>query len=464
MIGRLIDVGLDVARLNFSHGTHAAHQAVLNRVREAAVARGLHLPVLGDLCGPKLRIGPIAPGSTLASGAYCTIRRGPEPGNAEGFGTNCPLVVDEAQVGHRVLIDDGLLQLRVTKKTPDGLSCVCEVGGPISSAKGLILPDTDLSLPALTEKDKTDVAWAIAHRVDYLALSFVRRAEDVTDLRDRLNIAGANIPIVSKIETPQAISALDEIIAVSDALLVARGDLGVTTELTGLPILQKDIIQRCARAGRPVIVATQMLQSMISQPTPTRAEVSDVANAVFDGADAVMLSAETASGAYPVEALTVMNRITERIADFERQRPPAGSLGLARELTVGHATDPTTAAVARSAVNVASDLDSAWIAVWCRTGTTATWISKYRPRQRVVGLSADVEVCRRLGLVYGVTPFLVTEPASEHRAILTAAALRLGLPPAQPQGEALVLMVGNPQASRREPVLSIHRLRPAALS
>ncbi len=515
MIRALIDVGLDVARLNFSHGTHEGHEAVLTRVRRVADERRLHLAVLGDLCGPKLRIGRIAPGAVLRRGDECRITRQPLDGDARRFSTNHPAVIDEAQVGHRLLIDDGLIQLCIIGKERDELICRCDVGGKLSSAKGLILPDTDLSLPSLTEKDERDVEWAIRHQLDYLALSFVRRADDVISLRERLNIAGANIPIVSKIETPQAIENLDDIIRVSDALLVARGDLGVTTDLTRVPLLQKDMIARCSLAGRPVIVATQMLQSMVDQPTPTRAEVSDVANAVFDGADAVMLSAETASGQFPLEALKVMNQITQGVADYQRRTTRGrgeawGGAGAASEASatqdsaanachdrgfddaqtrrssirlVGADMDPTTAAVARSAANVAADLDADWIAVWCRTGTTASWISKYRPRRAIVGFSSDPQVCHRLSLLYGVIPYRIEAARTDVRAMLLEAARALGLPPAlSPDSpatpsrvsshtsspppvrtsskirEALVLLVGNPQATRREPVISIHRI------
>lgn len=515
MIRSLIDVGLDVARLNFSHGTHERHEAALSRVRRVADERALHLAVLGDLCGPKLRIGQIAAGAVLHRGDECRVTRQPLDGDGRRFSTNHAAVIDEAQVGHRLLIDDGLIQLCIIAKAPDELICRCDVGGKLSSAKGLILPDTDLSLPSLTEKDERDVEWAIRHQLDYLALSFVRRADDVITLRERLNIAGANIPIVSKIETPQAIENLDDIIRVSDALLVARGDLGVMTDLTRVPLLQKDMIARCSLAGRPVIVATQMLQSMVDQPTPTRAEVSDVANAVFDGADAVMLSAETASGQYPLEALRVMNQITQGVADYQRRAmrgrgEAPGAAGAAADASpgqdssaevghdrgfddaqsrrssirlVGADMDPTTAAVARSAANVAADLDADWLAVWCRTGTTAAWISKYRPRRAIVGFSSDPQVCHRLSLLYGVIPYRIAAARTDVRAMLLEAARALGLPPAPAPAssatppsasphtssappvrasskirEALVLLVGNPQATRREPVISIHRI------
>ncbi|MBC8551325.1 MAG: pyruvate kinase, partial [Candidatus Brocadiales bacterium] len=318
----MIDHGVDIFRLNFSHGTldgHAQSLKILNDVR----AQHRHTTaVMGDLCGPKIRIGRIQPdGDILREGDEVCIVQGEEQGNIDRFSTNYECFSQDVEVGQRVFIDDGQIALRVIRKDGDQTVCEVVVGGPLHSNKGINLPDTTIGIPSITERDWECVDWAIQHKVDFLALSFVRSAEEINLLKNHLNEAGADIKVVAKIETPQALTHLESIIQASDAILVARGDLGVEMDLAEVPIIQKKITLICRRLGKPVIVATQMLQSMIDSPVATRAEVSDVANAIMDLTDAVMLSGETAVGKYPLKAADTIRRIarvTENFVDKDK--------------------------------------------------------------------------------------------------------------------------------------------------
>ena len=303
-------MGLDVCRLNFSHGTLDEHGLWLGRVREAARAHGTTVCVFGDLCGPKLRLGSFADGGTLLeTGQPVEFVRGNGPCTAEHFTVSWSSFVDEVDAGERIYIDDGLVRLLVTERRQDRLLCTCTVGGRVSSHKGVNLPDTDLATPALTDKDRADLAWAVKQDLDYVALSFVRRPADLRELKQLIADAGSDLKVIIKVEKTEALEHLEALIEETDAVLVARGDLGVETDIWRVPLIQKDLVRRCQTAGKPVIVATQMLQSMVESPIPTRAEVSDVANAIFDRADAVMLSAESAIGQYPSLAVDMMNRI-----------------------------------------------------------------------------------------------------------------------------------------------------------
>lgn len=455
ILDQLIEHGVDVVRINMSHGTHADHAEVLRSLRTITEKRGLHVARVADLCGPKVRTGVIdSTASEISRGATCRIVREDVRGNASRFGTNHPGLVDEVAVGHRILIDDGLLRLRVSEKTVGELTCVCEVGGTIGSHKGINVPDSQLSLSSMTDKDHVDLKWIVENEFDFVALSFVREPEDVERLRATLDRAGSRMPIIAKIETPQAIASLDKIIEVSDAILVARGDLGVEMDVSRIPMLQKDMVRRCRTAGKPVIVATQMLHSMVAQPVPTRAEVSDVANAVFDGTDAVMLSAESAAGRYPIEAVAMMNRICDDVLEHGEPCGSRRSDLLHERLRVGQAVDRITSGVARSAVLVAQDLGAKLVAVWCRSGTTAQWMSKYRVRP-LVGLSADPQVCRRIALSYGVEPLLVPAALAEGRSPWSELEGRLVERYRLQRGD-LMVVVGDPTAPQRASTLTIH--------
>ena len=453
---RLVEVGMDVVRFNMSHGEREEHQSTLDTLRDIVGFRGTQVATLVDLGGPKVRCGLIDPAQAmLASGAMCAIVRSNGQGTAERFSTNYSALVEDVQTGQRVLIDDGNIRLRVTEKRADALICICETGGPLGSHKGINLPDSHLSLPALTEKDHVDLKWAVANSADYVAQSFVRGPGDVQALRKTLHHLQSDIPIIAKLETPQAIETLDAIIAEADALLVARGDLGVEMDVWRVPMLQKDIVKRCRRVGKPVIIATQMLQSMVHQPTPTRAEVSDVANAVLDGADALMLSAESAVGTYPVEAVAMLNRIVQQVEEDPTESAARWLATLDDSRWVGHDVDRTTAAVARSAAIVAHDLGANLIVVWCRTGRTARWISKYQMPQVLVSLSSDEALCRRMALCHGVEPMQVSaefENGTEPSPVLYDRIVRAhGLEPG-----AIVVIVGEPTAPHRASTVSIH--------
>lgn len=402
-LGELLDAGVDVFRLNFSHGTLQQHALTYDRIRSVCRQRGMPAAVMADLCGPKIRVDPIEEDAfTLMPGDRIDIVSGHVVGDRTRISTNHPELVREVCVGHRVLIDDGAVRLRVEASLPDRLQCVCEVGGPVSTRKGINLPDSQLAMSALTAKDREDFAWAVQHGVDYVAMSFVRTAADLRELRELLPLSDDHCRLVAKIETVQAIEHLDEIIESTDVILVARGDLGVEMDLARVPLLQKEIARKCRLAGKPVIIATQMLQSMIESPTATRAEVSDVANAILDAADAVMLSAETSVGKFPVEAVRMLARIAEQTEDYLDRA--AASTALDKNLLLPRV--PT--AVAHGANLLARDLDARLVAVWTQTGNTARLLSKCRLPMPVVGLSPDEHVCRRMAMYYGVIPVQLT--------------------------------------------------------
>jgi len=398
-IGQLLEAGVDVFRLNFSHGTLEQHARTLDRIRRACRQRGSLAAVMGDLCGPKIRVDPVEDDAfDIAVGDRIQIVGGHLVGNAQRFSTNRPELIHELKVGHRILIDDGMICLRVAEAHDDALSCVCEVGGTIRTRKGLNMPDSHLAMSAITDKDREDFAWALEHGLDYVALSFVRSAGDLRELGELMPLGSGGCPIVAKIETVAAISHLDEIIEAADVVLVARGDLGVEMDLAEVPLLQKRIVRKCQQAGKPAIVATQMLQSMVGAPTATRAEVSDVANAILDGCDCVMLSAETSVGAYPVQSVRMMNRIAEQTEAYLNRQSAAARVDASRTMR------RITTAVAHGANLLARELEAKLVGVWTQTGNTARLLSKTRLNVPVVGLSPDETVCRRMSLYYGVIP------------------------------------------------------------
>ena len=324
----LIEQGVNVFRLNFSHGDFDSHLQRLQTINKIRETLPFSVAVMGDLCGPKIRLGDVADEPVIVEeGDQIILTNKPEmyPDKKFVFTTNYPALTQDVEPGDRVLIDDGQIALGVSDKNRNSLTCRVMVGGPISSRKGINLPDSDVSTPAITKRDWECVDWAIQNNLDYLALSFVRNAEEITTLKNYINGRESSIRVVSKIEKPQAIENLEEILKASDAALIARGDLGVEMPLEELPLLQKRITARCRKLGKPVIVATQMLQSMIDCPVPTRAEVSDVANAIMDYTDAIMLSGETAVGKYPIMAVKTMSRIckaTEKyLDDADQERP-----------------------------------------------------------------------------------------------------------------------------------------------
>jgi pyruvate kinase len=400
-IERLMEEGVDVCRLNFSHGSEADHAQLLSHVRQASERFDHPISVLGDLCGPKIRVGEVlddgSGGMRIATGASFIVHRDHHLGAHGQVGINEPSVIDDVKVGQRLLIDDGQLRFLVTHKGPDELGCQCTSGGIIRSHKGVNLPDTDLELPAITPRDWRWVDWAIDNQIDYLALSFVRTAEELHELRRYVEGKGSDIHLIGKIEKPQALEHIDAIIHAADGLMVARGDLGVEMDLAQVPIIQKDVVQRSHEAGKPVIIATQMLGSMVDESSPTRAEVSDVANAIYDRTDAVMLSGETAVGRQPALAVHTMNHILEvtedyltRTADLRPETISAVELG--REY----------AAIARGVWQIARELKVKLVAVWSQSGRMARVFSKLRFVVPVLCLTSDQRAIRRMGLHFGL--------------------------------------------------------------
>jgi pyruvate kinase len=400
----IFEAGVGICRLNFSHGDLASHEAMLNLIRDAAKKFGRPIAVLGDLCGPKIRLGKIADeggtgGMPVNVGDEIVVERGNIEGRDKRVSTILETFVDDVQVGHRILVEDGLLRFVVTAKTPSHVTMSCTVGGILKSNKGINLPNTVVNVPSITDKDFECTDWAVAHDLDYLALSFVRKADDIKLLRGHLQYRKApEIQLIAKIEKAEAIAAIDGILEVADGLMVARGDLGVEMDVAQVPIIQKDLIRRCQRAGKPVIVATQMLQSMIEQASPTRAEVSDVANAIIDGTDAVMMSAETSVGKFPLGAVHTMAHVadtTEKYLDSDeanhRHAPQVSG-------------DPYGQSVARGAWRIATDAKVKLVVIWSQRGTTARFYSKHHFICPIIALSSELRTLRRLALSYGVTP------------------------------------------------------------
>lgn len=392
--------GMDVARMNFSHGTHEAHARNLKRLRQAGLRLGRPFAILQDLQGPKIRVGKLGDGVLLAPGKEAIFSTAPQP--AEGdIPVTLPNLHRDVKRGAIFLLDDGLLECRVLRVQDRRIRTEVVHGGMLLSNKGLNLPGTNLSIPALSDKDKADALWGVKSGVDYMALSFVRSAKDVQDLRRMLQKSknGKAIKIIGKIEKQEAIDHFEEILALLDGVMVARGDLGIETDATNVPVLQKQLIRRCREKGVPVIVATQMLDSMQRNPRPTRAEVSDVANAVADHADAVMLSGETASGDYPVESVRVM---ADTIRATERSR--FDDLSTA-ELTEGNRGIPEL--VGASARLVSDALGHAPIVVLSDSGRTAREVSSFRPEAPIHVVTPVDTTARQARLLWGVTPWKV---------------------------------------------------------
>ncbi|HPP56889.1 MAG TPA: pyruvate kinase [Anaerohalosphaeraceae bacterium] len=406
-IRQLMEAGVRTFRLNFSHGDSDTHRSMLNAVRTASADVPFAVSVMGDLCGPKIRLCPISPdGGLIEPGQTVTIARHLEVGRPDSFSTTLPELIDRVRLGQRILLDDGAIVLQAESKKDDALQCRVLVGGPVRSRKGVNLPDTDLGIPAITPRDWQWVDWAVEHQLDYLALSFVQQADEIRELQQALVRKESPIKVVAKIEKPRAVENLESIVQTSDAVLVARGDLGVEMPPEQVPLIQKRITALCRRFGKPVIVATQVLQSMIENPSPTRAEVSDIANAVMDYADAIMLSGETSVGKYPVQAARVIHQVcggTEAYLDrLHLPRPPIE-------------TDPalkTLSVIARFAAQMLDEIPCALVAVATKTGTTARLLSKARIDVPIVSFCPDERTNRQMGLHYGVigvySPFVST--------------------------------------------------------
>jgi pyruvate kinase len=395
----LMHLGMEVARLNFSHGSHEEHARVIDRLRKVSEKEGRTICVLQDLQGPKIRTGrlkfhtPVA----LKAGSHVTITPRDIAGTSTLISTTFKTLAQEISPGSRILLSDGLIELRVHSLRGEDVDCEVINGGLLGEHKGINLPGTVVRVPSLTEKDEKDLDFGLKHGVDMVAVSFIRTAEDVRAVKSQVTEHRSDAWIIAKLEKPQAIEHLEEILDISDGVMVARGDLGVEMPPEKVPIIQKHIIRRAADWRKPVITATQMLESMVENPRPTRAEASDVANAVFDGTDALMLSAETATGKYPREAVSIMSRIIleaeSHMQDTVLRRRQSRRLSISET-------------ICESVAHAAQDLDMRAIAVYTETGTTARLISKYRPQCGIYGLSSIRTVCSRMNLMWGVQPVL----------------------------------------------------------
>jgi pyruvate kinase len=437
---RLLAAGMDVARLNFSHGRHADHADVIARIRTASRHQKRAIAILQDLQGPKIRTGKLKAGREgvrLQPGAALTITVDEAVvGDAELVSTTYPHLAEDVKPGDRILMDDGLLELRVV--ATDGVRVRTEVveGGILGESKGINLPGVNVRAEAMSEKDREDMAFGLANGVDYVALSFVRAAADVLQCREEMRRLGRVVPIIAKIEKPEALDALDEIVAAADGLMVARGDLGVEIEPERVPGIQKDMCRRASAAGKPVIIATQMLNSMIDHPRPTRAEASDVANGIWDGADAVMLSGETASGRFPVQAVQMMDRIV---------RQAEGTPGATRAPVVdrrGFRAD-FPEVTADAACRAAQASGAVLICCFTLSGSTARLVSRFRPGVPIVGFSPDQDIRRRLSLYWGVVP-RVMEPIKNTDAVADLVSERLLEDGLCRPGDRIVLVHGSP--------------------
>lgn len=440
VIRELIVAGMDVARLNFSHATHEEHACAIANVRAISTELNTPVTILQDLQGPKVRVGPLPGGRlTLTPGAVVTmVPQENFRGESETIPIDYPHVAAEAKAGMQVLLADGLYELKITDVSDIALRCEVIEGGVLESRKGVNFPDLDLRFPSLTEKDIQDVLFGIEHKVDWVSLSFVRNAADVRELKRLLEKNGASTPVVAKIEKPQAVERLDEILDEVAGIMVARGDLGVEMKPEKVPMIQKHIIESCNRRGIPVITATQMLESMVKDPRPTRAEASDVANAIIDGTDAVMLSAETAAGAFPVRAVKMMARIALEVENrIQFKSYPAKMQTVARAVSAG--------------VNgIATVIEPACIAVLTTTGHTAHVVAAERPKALVAAITTDAQVYHSLNLFWGIRPLLAHQTPKSFDELVAEAESSLcehglcapgdnifvigGVPAAQPRG------------------------------
>jgi pyruvate kinase len=446
----LMRLGMDIARLNFSHGTHEDHARNIERLRRAAEKEDRTICILQDLQGPKIRTGRLERHQPvlLKPGLTVVITARDIAGTATRLATTFPDLAREVSVGARILLRDGLIELRV--RAIRGQDVVCDVlnGGTLGEHQGINLPGTALSIPAVTEKDLKDLKFGLAHGVDAVALSFVRSAADVNMVREVVRRQGKNTPLIAKLEKPQAIDHLEEILEAVDGIMVARGDLGVEMPPEKIPVIQKHVIRRCAVWRRPVITATQMLESMIENPRPTRAEVSDVANAIFDGTDAVMLSAESASGKYPREAVSMMSRIViEAESKMEEFTPPRRRRDR-ENLSIAET-------ICESIAHAAEDVPMGAIAVFTETGNTARMISKYRPKSAIYAFTPNSAVAQRSHMYWGVCPMKCAPGLSGDTMVDVAEhdLLARGLLKA---GDVLGVVAGTRQASGSTNFMRLH--------
>ncbi len=448
-IRALVDAGMDVARLNLSHGTYADHKSAYDMVRAASDQSGHAIGIVADLQGPKIRLGKVAGGPLdLRVGNAFTITTRDVPGDDEICSTTYAGLPGDVELGDQILIDDGKVRLEVTAVDETDVQTRVEAAGPISNHKGINLPGVAVSVPALSDKDEEDLRWALRLGVDFIALSFVRSAADVEDVREIMREEGIFLPVIAKIEKPQAIENIEEIVDAFDGFMVARGDLGVECPLEDVPFLQKQVIDVARRHAKPVIVATQMLESMISSPRPTRAEASDVANAVLDGADAVMLSGETSVGAYPIETVTTMSRIIASTEDH----------GLARMTAIDWQPRTRGGVIAKAAAEVATRVGAKYLVAFTQSGDSARRLSRYRGEIPMLAFTPVDAVRSQLAMSWGIETFRAPEVEHTDEMVRQVDEHLLKINRVQ-EGDLVVIIAGSPPSLPGSTnALRIHRM------
>jgi pyruvate kinase len=454
MLTAMMVAGTDVFRLNFSHGEQAQKKEIIQRIRNISGVMKKAVAILGDLQGPKIRVGQLDGGCMdLVAGQLVAISPIEKKGRTDLISTTYMNLPRDVNTGDQILLDDGLLELKVLEIVADEVRCEVVIGGLLKNNKGINLPGVAVSAPALTDKDNEDLSFCIHEGVDYIALSFVRSAADVAALKQHLFAESSPIKVIAKIEKPEAVEHFDAILAVSDGIMVARGDLGVEIPPEKVPLIQKRIIRACNAAGKPVITATQMLESMISNPRPTRAETSDVANAILDGTDAIMLSGETAAGAYPIEAVRLMVRVAADIESDPQLWPQSF-----RRLNETGSYRWLPDAIGQAACRVAEMVGAAAILAFTQTGSTAALVAKYRPELPVYAVTPSQSVRRRMALYRSVRSLRVdiegdteTQIRSVEQAVLDAGVLK--------RGDVVVITMGSPVSDAGTTnLMKVHRL------
>ena len=404
-ICQLIDAGMDAARLNFSHGTHEIHKIYYDNIREAGKIKNKMIAVIQDLSGPKIRVGKLDNGSIeLIENSFIKITSVDITGNEKMFSTNYPELISDVRKDELILLDDGKLKLRVVSNEVIDNEIECEImnGGLLKENKGINLPNTKLNLPSLTKKDIADLEFGLKEGVDFVAMSFVRTADDIKMLREIINNNNANVPIIAKIERPEAVVNIDSIISETDVIMVARGDMGVEISTEEVPIIQKKIIRKCNIAIKPVITATQMLESMIEHSSPTRAEASDIANAILDGTDCVMLSAETSTGAYPVIAVSTMKKIILKTETIKKTN-------YFKDMFVEDSPENTLHTICNSAAEIATRVNAKAIITITHTGKSPLLLSNHRPTAQIISATFDYTIIKRCKLIWGVESILINK-------------------------------------------------------
>lgn len=451
MIRRLISAGMDVARLNFSHGSHAEHEKIITAIHAVAKEMNKPISILCDLQGPKIRTGTLKHGKPvlLKKNNTIAITTRNITGTAAMIATTYKKLPRDVKKEDTILLDDGLIELRVLSKTTDAVTCSIITGGLLKEHKGINLPGVPVSAPSLTEKDKKDLLFCIARDIDYFALSFVRSARDIQSIKSILKKNNAPIPVIAKIEKPEAVHNCDAILHLADGIMVARGDLGVELKPEQVPIIQKHIIRKAIYANKPVITATQMLESMNTNPIPTRAEASDVANAIFDGTDAIMLSGETATGKYPVKAVQTMAKIADEAEhsslihyNMQYQKDP--------EDLIPHA-------VAQSSVNILHEVDAKALVVFSWSGRTPKLISKQRPSKPIYAFTPFKNIYNRMSLVWGVIPLLI-DPYKDTKRLIAAGEEILLARRCIKRNDLIVILTGLARKSGSTNLIKLHRV------